>query len=111
MDPAGQRILNDASCSSHRAKPFTEIKMTDAAQSDHARGPASPVTARLKRWPWIGAGLLLAIAAAVRIVAEQRYGLPIGFAVLATVIMVNHLIDRRRARRAVPPDDAGSAGR
>ncbi|WP_410589344.1 hypothetical protein [Amycolatopsis sp. lyj-23] len=88
-----------------------EIKMTDADHSDHAPGPTSPVTARLQQWPWFVAGLLLAIAAAVRIVAEQRYGLPIGLTLLAVVIMANHLVDRHRARRAVPPPDAASAGR
>ncbi|WP_410623621.1 hypothetical protein [Amycolatopsis sp. cmx-8-4] len=77
--------------------------MTDSDHSDHARGPAAPVTAQPKRWPWIVAGLLLAIAATVRIVDEQRYGLPIGLTLLAAVTVVNHLIDRRQACRAVPP--------
>ncbi|WP_410631520.1 hypothetical protein [Amycolatopsis sp. cmx-4-83] len=67
--------------------------------SDRSRSSAAPAEVRPKRWPWIVAGLLLAAAATVRLVAERRYGLPIGLVLLAAVIVVNHLVDRRQARR------------
>ncbi|WP_103348904.1 hypothetical protein [Amycolatopsis sp. CA-128772] len=69
------------------------------ADPDHSRGSAVPAEVRPKRWPWIVAGLLLVTATTVRLVAERRYGLPIGLVLLAAAVVVNHLVDRRLARR------------